>query len=263
MFLFLSKLLPVFVYPLGLACVLMVVSLGLAWWRSRWTALPIVLALGILVIATNPGVNTALLKSLEWQYVPTGRLPRAEAIVILGGALKFQEAPRRTLEVTEQGDRILYAATLYHDDRAPLIIASGGRIGWHGEEPPESEDMATLLDRLDVPQSAIIEEPRSINTYQNALYTKTILDEKGLNRILLVTSAFHMPRSVAIFEKLGIEVIPAPTDFYITDGSVTGTQRTLVGNILDLVPETGRLASTTAAIKEYIGILVYRLRGWA
>jgi uncharacterized SAM-binding protein YcdF (DUF218 family) len=123
--------------------------------------------------------------------------------------------------------------------------------------------MATLLDRLDVPPSAIIEEPRSLNTYQNALYTKTILDEKGLNRILLVTSAFHMPRSVAIFEKLGFEVIPAPTDFYITDGSVTGTQRTLVGNLLDLVPETGRLASTTEAIKEYIGILVYRLRGWA
>ncbi|MEA5417947.1 YdcF family protein [Spirulina sp. CCNP1310] len=262
MFVFLSKLLPVFVYPLGLACVLLVISLVLAWWQPRLAAIPTALALLVLVIASMPTVNTALLKSLEWQHLPEGPLPPGEAIVILGGGLKFQEHPRRMVEVAEAGDRVLYGAKLYHQNRAPLIVATGGRIHWQGEEPPESADMVELLTILGVPKAAILEESASVNTYQNALYTKDLLEPQGIKRILLVTSALHMPRAVAIFAKLGFEVIPAPTDFVVTDGSLTGGQQTLAGLILDLWPDTGRLASTTDALKEYIGIVVYRLRGW-
>ncbi len=262
MFLFLSKLLPVFIYPLGLACVLLVISLVLAWWQPRLAAIPTALALVVLIIATMPAVNTALLKSLEWRHLPEGVLPPGEAIVILGGGLKYREQPRPMVEVTEAGDRVLYGAKLYHQNRAPLIVASGGRIGWQGEEPPESADMVELLTMLGVPKAAILEEPASLNTYQNALYSKDLLEPQGIRRILLVTSALHMPRAVAIFAKLGFEVIPAPTDFVITDGGLGGGEQTLAGTLLDLWPDTGRLASTTDAIKEYIGMFVYRLRGW-
>lgn len=262
MFLFLSKLLPVFIYPLGLACVFLVIALLLSWWRPRLAAIPTALALVVLVIATMPAVNTTLLKSLEWQNIPAGPLPPAEAIVILGGGLKYQEHPRPMVEVAEAGDRVIYAAKLYHQNRAPLIVASGGRIGWQGQEPPESTDMVELLTMLGVPKTVILEEPASLNTYQNALYTKDLLEPKGLRRILLVTSALHMPRSVAIFAKLGFEVIPAPTDFAITDGSLREGGGTIAGTVLDLWPDTGRLATTSDAIREYLGIFVYRLRGW-
>lgn len=262
MFLFLSKLLPVFIYPLGLASALLLISLVMAWWRPRLAAIPTALALVVLVIATMPAVNTTLLKSLEWQHIPAGPLPPAEAIVILGGGLKYQEHPRPMVEVAEAGDRVIYGAKLYHQNRAPLIVATGGRIGWHSEEPPESADMVELLTLLGVPKAAILEEPASLNTYQNALYTKDLLDPQGIRRILLVTSALHMPRSVAIFEKLGFEVIPAPTDFVITDGRLGGAERTIAGTVLDLWPDTGRLATTSDAIREYLGIFIYRLRGW-
>ena len=258
MFLFLSKLLPIFVYPLGLACVLLVFALGLSWKRSAWVPLPIALALLVLLIGSNDSINNALVRSLEWQHLPSD-IPPAEAIVVLGGGIKSASAPRPMVDVSEQGDRVLYAAKLYQDKKAPLIITAGGRIPWLGSDKPESADMATLLEMMGVPQQAIIEEPDSLNTHENAVNVKAILEARGIERVLLVTSALHMPRSLLIFKRQGIEAIPAPTDFLITEGSQADSPQEI---LLDFLPDAGRLDSTTKALKEYIGTVIYRLRGW-
>ncbi|MGB0563141.1 MAG: YdcF family protein [Spirulinaceae cyanobacterium] len=262
MFLFLSKLLPLFVYPVGLTCVLLVVALVLIVRQSRWAALPIVLALLILSAASNGSVNAAIVRSLEWRYLPQGELPTADAIVVLGGGILPQEDPRPDIEVTEGGDRTLYAARLYHQNKAPLILATGGRIDWHGTQRPESRDIALLLRRLGVPSNAIFQEPDSLNTYENAVMSKPILERRQVEKILLVTSATHMPRAQAVFTKQGFEVIPAPTDFRITQLHTADDQRTIAGQILNLIPDTGNLWSTTVALKEYVGIVIYWLRGW-
>ena len=259
-FLFLSKLLPLFLYPLGLACLLLVIALVLHWNRSRWVSLPIVGALIVLLIGSNSWVSSFLVRSLEWQHLPE-QIPSAQAIVVLGGAIRAPSAPRPMIDVNEHGDRVLYAAKLYRDGLAPLIIAAGGRIPWFGEERPESADMAILLQMLGVPADAIIEEPDSLNTYENAVNVRKILADQGIERILLITSALHMPRSLLIFEKQGINAIPAPTDFLATESSFQESDSPQE-IILNFIPDASRLEKTTSALKEYIGIVVYRLRGW-
>jgi len=262
MFLFLSKLLPLFLYPLGLACVLLILALVVWWRRPRWTPLPIFLALVVLLATSNGWVSNEIVRSLEWQYIPKAELPKADAIVLLGGSLRPAAAPRQTVEVSEQGDRALYAAYLYRQQKAPVIIASGGRVAWRGSGPPEASDTVQFLKEIGVPSLAIIQEPDSLNTYENAVNVKKILEERRLKRILLVTSALHMPRSLRIFRHQDIDVIPAPTDFLVTQDFLQEPNNTPEAMLLNIIPDVDRLGRTTKAIKEYIGTVVYRLRGW-
>ena len=116
---------------------------------------------------------------------------------------------------------------------------------------------------MDVPANAIWLEDKSQNTYENALFSAQILKSRGITRVILVTSAQHMPRSVALFEKQGIQVIPAPADFTITvDSWQQLSENNLAGQIIDLLPNTSNLGLTSNALKEYLGWLAYRLRGW-
>ena len=261
MSLFLSKLLPLFIYPLGFACIMLVLALFSVWKRPRWSAGYITLALLALLVGGNGGTARQLTYSLEQQYVPV-TLPKAEAIVVLGGAIRSQFPPRPWIDVTESGDRPIYAAQLYKQGKAPLVILSGGRVDWLGGGPPESADMAQLIEALGVPASAILQDPTSLNTRENAVNVKKILDQRGIKQVLLVTSATHMPRSMQIFKKLGINAVAAPTDFLVTEQEVKLAQNTTEGRLLGLIPESEHLYRSTRALKEYIGIWIYRLRGW-
>lgn len=263
MFLFLSKLLPVFLYPLGLSCLLMVGALVVLWRRPRWAAGAVALALTVLLLGSNGWVSLALVRSLEWQNLPEGELPQAEAIVVLGGGIKSQLPPRPWVDVTEAGDRILYGAKLHRQGKAPFLILSGGRIDWKDGGPPESQDMATLARAMGVPASAILQDPTSLNTYENAVNVGKLLDSQGIRRrVLLVTSAIHMPRSLLIFKRQKIEAIPAPTDFLVSEQDVRELSSSWQAVVLNLLPDAERLEQATKALKEYIGIAVYRLKGW-
>ncbi len=159
---------------------------------------------------------------------------------------------------------MLYAAQLYKEGKAPYILLSGGDIEWlsTGATTP-AEDMATLLVKMGVPENALWLETESKNTYENALYAKKMLDEQGINQILLVTSAMHMPRAVALFEKQGFEVTPLPVDFSVTDSiSASSGQGILVSKLIDILPSASNLAMTTNAMKEYLGYFIYKLQGW-
>ncbi|MBC7971900.1 MAG: YdcF family protein [Verrucomicrobia bacterium] len=262
MFLYLSKLLPLFFYPLGLTCVLLLVSLVLLWRRSRWTTLPIVLSLLLLLGGGNGWVSEWLVRSLEFQQLPRITIPQADAIVILGGCTKPASPPRPWVEVSEEGDRVLYGAKLYREGKAPRVILSGGRIDWKGGGPAESDDMAQLIATMGVPKSAILQDPTSLNTYENAVNVKQIMAAQGIRRILLVTSAMHMPRSLLIFKHLGMDAIAAPTDFNTTERDWQEIQGSTEAIVLNVLPEADRLQRTTRALKEYLGLVVYRLKGW-
>lgn len=262
MFLYLSKLLPLFFYPLGLACVLIVVALVTLKKRPRWAATAMTLSLIVLLVGSSGLVSRSLVRSLEWQNIPSSELPKAEAIVVLGGGTKPAVPPRPFVDLSEEGDRVLYAAELYQQKKAPLIILSGGRIGWYGSGPPESADMAMILNQLGVPAKAIIQDPDSLNTFENAVNVQKILDSRGIRQILLVTSAMHMPRALSIFKRRGIAAIAAPTDFLVTNNELQEMQDGPQAKLLNLLPDADRLQQTTRALKEYVGIFVYRLRGW-
>ena len=262
MFLFLSKLLPLFIYPLGLSCLLLLVALWFCYRRSRWTFVPVLLALIVLMTASNVGVSNSLITSLEREYLPSKNVPQAEAIVVLGGATRNNESPRILPDMSERGDRLLYAVKLYKDGAAPLILLTGGRIQWFKGESSEAESMAAIMEIMGVPRNAILLESRSLNTYENAVYTKEILDRRNIERVLLVTSAAHMPRSLAIFKKQGIDAIPAPADILVSDRNLVESTFSTQSRILSFFPNTESLDRTTQAIKEYIGTFIYRLRGW-
>lgn len=263
MFVFLSKFLPPLVYPLGFSVLLLAAALILRK-RERLRTAATVAALVILLVASNRWVAYNLARPLEWRYLPQGEIPNAEVIVLLGGGTDPASPPRAAVEINGAGDRVLYAARLFKEGKAPAILASGGYITFLGSRPstPASE-MADILEFIGVPKEAIWLQPNSQNTYEDALYSAQMLKEKGITRAILVTSAMHMPRSVALFEKQGIQVIPAPADFTITQESWDElTHDTFAGQLISLLPNTSNLDLTTNALKEYLGLLAYRLHGW-
>jgi uncharacterized SAM-binding protein YcdF (DUF218 family) len=245
-----------------LACLLIIAALFLRR-RLGWQWAILILALFLLWVGGNRWVSMGLTRSLEWQYLPPAELPRAEVIVLLGGGTRSALYPRQIVELGGGGTRVLYAAWLYHQGAAPYILASGGRIDWLESGNSAAEEMATILEMMDVPKDAIWLEENSRNTAENASECRKILQEKGINRIILVTSAFHMPRSVPLFEHQGFEVIPAPTDYSVTQEDWERlTEPNLPAQLINLLPSADQLVSTTRSLKEYLGMLVYRLRGW-
>lgn len=263
MFLYLSKLLPLLVYPLGLACLLLL-AVVLLRKRPRWVLWLGLAAFLLLWLGGNRLVSMALARSLEWQFLPPVELPTAEVIVLLGGGERGEAAPQQLAGINEAGDRLIYTAWLYQQDAASHVLASGGVVGVDGPSlEPGAESMRQLLNIMGVPDSALWLEPHSRNTYENAVETKKLLDAKGIRRIILVTSAMHMPRAQAIFAKQDFDVIPAPTDYRVTQ---TNWDYYLTPDVaiqaFNLFPSAEALDNTVQTLKEYTGILVYRLRGW-
>jgi uncharacterized SAM-binding protein YcdF (DUF218 family) len=267
MFLFLSKFLPLLIYPVGLSTLLILASIALARHRRLHQA-GLILALLLLGLGGNRWTSMALVRSLEWRYLPSAELTDetsldlAEVIILLAGSTHSAQYPRPFIEVNRAGDRVIYAARLYNQGKAPRIFLSGGRIEWMESGDSPAEDMAVLLEMLGVPRQAMWFEDASRTTAESAQIAWEQLSAQGIHRIILVTSASHMPRSVALFERQGFEVIPAPTDFSVTEAEWQRLTHPDPATILvNILPEAGNLAATTTSIKEYLGIFFYWLRG--
>ena len=263
MFIFLSKFLPNFVYPGGLIFLLVLLAIILRG-RKRLQTAVLIATLLIVFLSGNRWVAFTLARSLEWRYLPLDPVPTAEAIVVLGGGTESEQYPRPVVETNSAGDRILYAGSLYKQGKAEHILLSGGNITWlSGRTTTPAEEMARVLELMEIPRDAMWLQTTSQNTYEDALYCSEILKEKGIRRVLLVTSAQHMPRSVALFEHLGVEVIPAPVDYPVTQSNWDNLfSFDLQTTLVNLVPQSGSMSLVSSVLKEYIGMFVYGLRGW-
>lgn len=263
MFVYLSKLLPLLLYPLGLAAILLIFVLALDKNR-KWQKGLLIFTLVVLWVGSNRWVSYALARSLEWRILPPETTPQAEVIVLLGGGTEPGDYPRQMTEVNSAGDRVLYAAWLYREGAAPVILVSGGNLNFssaRGATPVD--DMIELLTQLGVPQEAIWQQGQSQNTHEDAVYSADILKEKQITEVILVTSAMHMPRAKALFENQGIDVTPAQTDFTITEQNWQSVFHPNLGElVINLLPNASALNLTTTVLKEYFGLLIYRLQGW-
>jgi len=261
MFLYLSKFLPPLIYPLGFAFTLLVIAMIVK--KSKWKRNLMLLGLVILYLGSNRWVAMGLARSLEWRHLPEGDLPNADAIVLLSGGTLSGSEPRPLVEVNQAGDRLVYAAYLYQQGKADHILLSGGAIDWLSTGANPTRDTEELLELFGVPEQALWFEPTSRNTYESAINSRKFLEPKGVQRILLVTSASHMPRSVKLFVRQGFDVIPAPTDFVVSQGEFEEMRRAwLPAQLLHLFPSADNLAITTRMLKEYLGLIIYNLRGW-
>jgi uncharacterized SAM-binding protein YcdF (DUF218 family) len=186
-------------------------------------------------------------------------MPQADCILVLGGGIEPRLPPRPTIEVGEAGDRVLYGAHLFRQGKAPLIVCTGGAVL---APRAQAEDMAELLERIGVPKDAILKETKARNTRQHAVYLRPLFQERGFKRILLVTSAMHMPRSMGVFKRgcPGIEFVPAPTDFWAPYPLEQDPwwYRALAA----LLPSGKNLSDFSVAMHEYFGMAYYKLRGW-
>lgn len=212
-----------------------------------------------LFLLACPTTSGWLVRTLEDKYPDReiGSDPQAQAIVVLGGSMNLPSETHHSSGITNASDRILVTFRLYRAGKAPYVIASGGDSPFlntaHSQH--EAEEMRSVLEEWGLPESAILVEDASINTHQNALFTRRILQPRGIDRVILVTSAMHMPRAAATFRKAGFEIVPVPADF------ITGWTPTI--GIFNWLPNSGALADSSSAIHEWLGLIVYRVAGWA
>ena len=263
MFIFLSKFLPLFVYPLGLTALLLLMGL-LFWKQRRFAKIVVIIALIVVFLGGNRYAAFGLARSLEWRFLPQNEPPVSDVIIVLGGASEPQNPPRRMVEVNAAADRLFYGAKLYQEHKAPRLILSGGDIEFlsTGMQSP-AQDMEEIMNMLGVPSSAITLQGHSQNTHDDAVLSCAWMKQNEVKSALLVTSATHMPRALALFQKQGCNVTPAPVDFSVTQ---TAWERLWNPNfeefLINLVPSESNLSLFTKSLKEYIGMGVYRLRGW-
>lgn len=256
--LYIEKIVSLLAYPLDLSLLLALIA-GLLLWRGwqRTGLLALAFAIAWLWGWSLPVASDAFRLTLEsgFQDKAVAQLPHAQAIVVLGGGTMPSDRPRFPYpNLGAASDRTWEAARLFHADKAPLVIASGGRVPWLGKGPPEAAAMRKFLLALGVPAKAIVMETHSLSTHENAVDVKPILDHRSIHHILLVTSAWHMQRALATFHAAGINATPAPTDFDV---------RPEPNTLLRWLPDAKALERSSQSIKEYVGLAYYRLRGWA
>lgn len=220
--------------------------------RLRGAFASVTLALAWLYLSSTGFFANFLMGALEQGYPPRAMsaIETVDAIVLLGGAMRGDAHMGTLPDLNQQADRLVLATALYKAGKAPLILATGGAA--RGDRP-EAEQMRDILAVMGVPRGHILLERQSRNTHDNAVYSALILQAKNMQRILLVTSSWHMRRAQAVFEAQGLEVIPAPTDYQrlVSTAAVPGW-----------LPQARHLARTTYALHELLGYQVYRRRGW-
>ena len=244
----LSEVVKALISPVGTALLfgMMALLLGLATGGSvlRRLQVPCALfALAWLGIWSTPLASEALRGWIEDQAGPRtiAAVPRAPAIVVLGGGVQGAAPPRRPdPDLRLAADRVWHAARLYHAGKARRIVLSGGN---GTVEMSEALAMRQFLEALGVPRSAMLLEEGSSTTRENAAHVAAWLRGDGIREIILVTSALHMPRARAAFEAEGLKVHPAPTDFEVID---------MPFGINRVLPDTRALDGSYRAFKEVV-----------
>ena len=253
LFIYLTKIMPVAVLPLGMA--LLIMLCGALFGGLYWARTCLVGAFGLLWLASLPVVSGWAIRTLEMQHPPLAidNLPNADVAIVLGGAVQGPSPPRLTIELVDSSDRVLMAARLFRAGKVQRVLITGGNVPWALGAVPEASLIKELLIEWGVPSHAILTAGKSRNTHENALEIRALRETQSFGSALLVTSAVHMPRALAVFQKAGLPVIPATTDVKIVDGSQT---------IFDWLPDAGALAMTTSAIREWLGFGTYHWLGY-
>jgi uncharacterized SAM-binding protein YcdF (DUF218 family) len=254
--LFLSKVGPLVVLPEGLiAIALLGMAISTLLHARHLATIFALAAFAIFWTSATPIVANWLTSTLERQYpsIPA-TLPRADVAIVLGGAVSAPIPPRDVPELSAAADRVWYAAHLVRTGRVQRLVVVGGNVPWGLKATPEAEVIRDLLVELGVSRASIQIGANSRNTYENAIEAKALSKEQPFDSALLVSSAAHMPRALAVFRKAGIPVVPAACDFRST--------AVLTATVLDWLPTAEAFAMTSAAMREWIGYYAYRWRDW-
>lgn len=248
----LSKLLDLLLAPLTWALLLLVAALLLRRrGRVPWALVGLAAAL-LLGFSLEP-VADRLVRVLEAPARSTFRPGETyDAVIVLGGVLEAgPHVPGRDPELTRAADRIVRGFELVRDGHARQVLLSGGSGRPRPDQRTEAEQLAALLRRWGIPPERIVLETRSRNTRENAEESAPIVAAHGWKSLLLVTSAWHVPRALGCFRRVGLRPDVLPVDFAGGDGRGQGW-----------LPRAAALDKSTEAIRELAGRAVYRLVGY-
>ena len=243
---YLHKILPLIASPMFL--VMFLITWGIVF-RSRIAS---VLAVSILIICSLPIFSNKLITYLENGYIlsDASSAKTADAIVVLSGMVRTINGKNGlSYEWGEASDRIFAGIELIKKNKAPIMILTGGKLPWSVGKP-EGEHLRDVAIKYGVPNKNILLTENVENTDQEAKAVGKLLN-KTSPKIILVTSAFHMPRAQKVFEAVGINIEPFAVDFLSEADKYT---------IMNFIPSAGALNQTSFFIRELIGRLYYNLK---
>jgi uncharacterized SAM-binding protein YcdF (DUF218 family) len=254
MFFALSKTLDVLVDPFWWVFALLVSGLAVL------VRLPVrrrlglgLVSAGVLVFTTAslPGVAFTLEEQLE-QSGPNTMRPGItyDAVVLLGGTVSPAGSLPEVPAYNDNIERLLTTFDLLKTNRARLAIVSGGSLGYG--LPTEAEYLARQLAAWGIDPSRVIVENQANNTRENATLVQAIVKERGLSSLVVVTSAFHMPRAQGCFRAVGLDADFLPVDYRMRDAA----------RMSDLMPRAEFFSGTAKVVRERFGALVYRAMGY-
>ncbi|MGY3535442.1 YdcF family protein [Bradyrhizobium sp. USDA 4452] len=252
MFFVLSKTLGIILLPINF--LIGVGVIGAALLLTRFARLGRKLMVGSLLLLAICGfspLGNVLVSALEQRFPPWDASRGApDGIIVLGGSIDADlSVAHGTPVVRTAADRVIAAAALARRYPNARLVFTGGSANLISNDAREADYAAEMFESLGIAKSRLIIERRSRNTAENAEFSKTLVDPKPGERWLLVTSAYHMPRSVGLFRKAGFNVEAYPVDWRVGD----------VMSFAALAIEG--LSRTDLGAREWIGLVAYHLAG--
>ncbi len=244
-----SKLFTYLVLPPGIFILMFLLA---SIYARRFRALFLLFAICFYALS-NSYVADWLLKPLEVSYnKPINLSQKADAVIVLGGG---SIAGSANLPLANDAyKRAVWALMISKQTNLPLLFSGAGTYKKYTEANAFLDSVNEIKQNLQIANIPLHVEAKSLNTYQNAKFSKQLLEEEGIKNptIYLVTSAYHMKRSVKLYEHFGFKVIPAATDFKISNKPK---------DIWQVLPNIYALNKSYIALHEYVGILSLKLKG--
>jgi uncharacterized SAM-binding protein YcdF (DUF218 family) len=247
----LSKILLFLLNPLFWICLAFLLSwiIKKPVWKKRLRITAVIL----LLIFSNPFLINKVLTDFETPKHQIAENEKYTVGILLGGFVGFDSKGEGYFN--EASERVIQSLRLYKTGHIQKILMSGGSGTLLRQEFREADFTRDQLIKMGVNPADILIDRNSRNTYENAVYSKQILDSLGLTApYLLITSAWHMPRATAVFRKAGLNIQPFPCDY---KHSITSDPEDFI------VPSATAMGRWSMVLKEWMGILVYKMTGKA
>lgn len=254
MFFILSKTLNYLTMPLVIVCLLLLA--GMITRSKRWKPRLFRTGLFLLFFFTNDFIANEVLKRWEIPATPIAAIDKKyELAIVLTGVTKSNMKPDDRVYFQRGADRVVHTLQLYKLGIVKKILVSGGSGNLTARSRQEADELSEALQLMGVPPSDILVENQSKNTNESAVAVAAMLDGTYTpENCLLVTSAFHMRRSIACFRKVGWAMDTYSTDFISHERKFTPDSL--------IIPRVDGLIMWHTLIKEWTGMLAYKLAGY-
>lgn len=212
MFFILSKTIGIFSSPANIIILFILFSLFLK--NKRFKKISAFLSVFLFLFFTNQAIYTIFVKMWAIEITPIEKIKNYDVAIVLGGASRIElEDTNRVFLNENAGDRIIHSIQLYKEGRVKKILFTSGSAALTGLKISEASQAKKIFYKLGVPKEDLIIEDKSRNTFENALFSKTILDSCCKSqKYLLISNGIHLKRGLACFKKLGIECTPFSVD---------------------------------------------------